>query len=101
MTKDNDDKYEQHIPTEGITDDTNTREGQLISAHTSPRPSRHLSLQLQKYLVGVIYPARKSELLDYAITKGAEPELLDALRKLPRKTYESEDEVHDELASLP
>ena len=54
--------------------------------------------QLKTTLVGATLPAKKEQLLEYAVQQRAEPRLLDGLRSLSDdKKYESLDEVIEEL----
>jgi len=50
----------------------------------TPTPFR-----IQKYLAGVRYPARKDKVLERAQQKGADEQVLAALRQLPDDEYES------------
>jgi hypothetical protein len=59
-----------------------------------------LASQLQVVLEGVPLPAQKSELLAYARRQDADGSVLDALRQLPDKEYESLDDVGEELAPV-
>ena len=57
--------------------------------------------ELKTTLVGVALPARKPELLEYAVQQRAEPALLDGLRSLSdEKDYASLDEVVEELLQV-
>jgi hypothetical protein len=53
--------------------------------------------ELKSLLVGVDLPAEKARLLEYAVQQRAEPPLLDALRSLPDREYESLDDVAEAL----
>jgi hypothetical protein len=53
--------------------------------------------ELRTLLTGVPLPAGKAELLEYAVGRRAEPQLLSALQSLPQREYESLDEVAEEL----
>ncbi len=53
--------------------------------------------ELKTLLVGVALPADKAQLLEYAVRQHAEPQSLAALRSLPERTYESLDEVVEDL----
>ena len=50
----------------------------------APTPFR-----IQKYLAGVRYPARKATVLDCAMRRGAEDDVIQALRVLPDDEYPS------------
>jgi hypothetical protein len=57
--------------------------------------------ELKSILVGVALPAKKPELLEYAVRQHAEPPLLDALRTLSDdREYESLDDVVEELLQV-
>jgi Protein of unknown function (DUF2795) len=53
--------------------------------------------ELTAALMGVELPADKARLLEYAVQQHVEPLLLDALRSLSDRKFESLDEVVDEL----
>lgn len=53
--------------------------------------------ELKTLLVGVPLPAGKAELLEYAVGRRAEPQLLTALQSLPQREYVSLDEVAEDL----
>jgi GTP-sensing pleiotropic transcriptional regulator CodY len=53
--------------------------------------------ELRATLIGVELPADKARLLEYAVRQHVEPLLLDALRSLSDREFESLDEVVDEL----
>ena len=57
--------------------------------------------ELKTVLVGVPLPAKRNELLAYAVQQRAEPPLLDALSTLSdEKEYESLDDVVEELLQV-
>jgi uncharacterized protein DUF2795 len=56
--------------------------------------------ELKTLLVGVALPAEKARLLEYAVQQRAEPLLLDALRSLPDREYESLDDVAEALLHI-
>jgi hypothetical protein len=57
--------------------------------------------ELKTTLIGVPLPAKKPELLEYAVQQRAEPALLDGLRSLSdEKNYVSLDEVVEELLQV-
>jgi hypothetical protein len=56
--------------------------------------------QLQVLLEGVLLPAEKAELLEYAVRQRAEPQFIAALRALPERSFESLDEVGEELVRV-
>jgi hypothetical protein len=57
--------------------------------------------RLQAVLVGVELPAEKDALLEYAVQRHAEPELIGALRSLPERSFDSLDAVAEELVGAP
>jgi len=57
--------------------------------------------ELKTLLVGVVLPADKAALLEYAVRQRAEPQLLDGLRLLPEREFESLGEVVEELLPRP
>ena len=54
--------------------------------------------ELKTLLGGIDLPAEKARLLEYAVQQRAEPSLLDKLRSLPDREFESLDDVAEELA---
>jgi len=57
--------------------------------------------QLKALLVGVTLPAKKAELLEYAVRQRAEPSLLGSLQTLSDgREYESLDVVVEELLQI-
>jgi hypothetical protein len=54
--------------------------------------------ELKTLLVGIDLPAEKARLLEYAVQQRAEPPLLDALRWLPDREFETLDDITEELA---
>jgi len=53
--------------------------------------------ELKSTLRGITIPTEKPVLLEYAVRQRAEPALLDALRSLPEREYESLDDVVEQL----
>ena len=57
--------------------------------------------QLKALLVGVSLPAKKADLLEYAVQQHAEPSLLGSLQTLSdAREYESLDDVIEELLQM-
>ena len=57
--------------------------------------------ELKSVLVGVRLPAQKPDLLEYAVSNRAQPQLLDALQTLPEdEHFQSLDEVVEELLRM-
>jgi hypothetical protein len=46
-------------------------------------------IQIQKFLAGVSYPTSRDALVSTAEKEGAEGEILDALKNIPDKEYDS------------
>lgn len=51
---------------------------------SAPSPFR-----VQKFLAGLRYPARKEDVINRAHERGADPQILNLLRRLPERPYES------------
>jgi Protein of unknown function (DUF2795) len=56
--------------------------------------------ELQVLLEGVPLPNERSSLLRYALAQGATGEQITLLRRLPERSYDSIDEVAEELVSV-
>lgn len=56
-------------------------------------------IDLQKHLSGVDYPASRDDLVRTAEEQGADNELLDALRGIPDKEYDSPTAVSKAVSS--
>lgn len=56
-------------------------------------------IELQKHLSGVDYPASKDDLVRTAEEQGADNELLEALRGIPDKEYDSPTAVSKAVSS--
>jgi hypothetical protein len=80
-------------------DDTNTIDGQLISAKPAARVSPRLAVQLKKYLSDNHYPITKSELYEAAARQGADSDILDAISGLKHIVYESFEDINKEINS--
>jgi uncharacterized protein DUF2795 len=52
-------------------------------------------IQLQKFLSGVDYPARKQDLVDRARQQGADDNVLKTLEQLPRDRFNSPNDVSE------
>jgi hypothetical protein len=69
-----------------------------MAQHTSneiPNP-----IQIQKYLSGIDYPTDKQNLLKHAEKEGADDKVMDALRQLPEKSYNSPVAVSHEIGNM-
>ena len=60
-------------------------------ANTTP------TIDVQKYLSGVDFPAGKQTLIQHAKQRGAPQNLVSALNGLPNRSYDSVEDVSDEL----
>lgn len=54
-------------------------------------------IELQKYLFGVDYPARRDDLVRAAERNGADKDTLETVRSLPDRTYEGPSGVSKEI----
>ncbi|MET9000408.1 DUF2795 domain-containing protein [Amycolatopsis sp. Hca4] len=54
-------------------------------------------IELQKYLAGVDYPAKRDDLVRAAEKNGADSGTLDVVRRLPDRTYEGPSGVSKEI----
>ena len=54
-------------------------------------------IELQKYLSGVDYPAKRDDLVRAAEKNGADSDTLDIVRRLPDRTYEGPSGVSKEI----
>ena len=57
-------------------------------------------IQLQKFLKGTDYPAKKKELLKQAEKNGADDNIKDVLNQLPELEFETPAEVNKEIGKL-
>jgi Protein of unknown function (DUF2795) len=55
-------------------------------------------IQLQKYLSGIDYPARKQDLIQRAEQQGADDNVLQTLKSLKREDFNSPNDVSEALA---
>lgn len=62
-----------------------------MSTHPDP-------LHVQEFLVGLDYPMSRSELVDQARTAGADEATLQALRRLPDRSFDGPDSVSAQIA---
>jgi hypothetical protein len=56
-------------------------------------------IQLQKYLGGIDYPARKQDLIQRAEEQGADDNVLQTLKSLNRDEFNSPNDVSEALGS--
>ena len=57
-------------------------------------------IQVQKFLGGVDYPADKSSLVKRAKDHGADENVLNALNQMREKTFNSPNDVSEEMGKL-
>ncbi len=57
-------------------------------------------IQLQKFLSGVDYPARKQDLVDRARRQGADDNVVQTLERLPRDEFNSPNDVSEAFGDL-
>lgn len=57
-------------------------------------------IQIQKYLSGIDYPTDKQNLLKHAEKGGADDAVMNALRQLPDKSYNSPVAVSREIGEM-
>jgi hypothetical protein len=50
-------------------------------------------IQMQKFLAGVDYPARRDELVSHAKSRGADEKVLDLLKRIPDREYQGPNAV--------
>ena len=63
------------------------------SGHVSPAI-------VEKYLVGMHYPAQKNKLIDNAQSNEAPSDVMDLVNKLPNKTYNSPIDITKEIGKI-
>lgn len=57
-------------------------------------------IQLQKYLQGVDYPASKDDLVRRAQQRGADKQVVQTLKSLPRNQFNSPNDVSEAVGDL-
>jgi hypothetical protein len=57
-------------------------------------------IQLQKYLGGLDYPVSREDLVRRAQEQGADQEVLNTLRSLPREEFNSPNDVSEAVGDL-
>ncbi len=57
-------------------------------------------IQLQKFLKGVNYPAKKSNLLQHAKAHGADEKIMHTLERLPDRDYEGPAGIAKEIGKI-
>jgi Protein of unknown function (DUF2795) len=56
--------------------------------------------QVEKYLKGVDYPTKKTDLIKQAQQNGAPPEVIDLLRQLREETYQRPTDVTQAIGAM-
>jgi Protein of unknown function (DUF2795) len=57
-------------------------------------------IQLQKFLGGIDYPARKQDLLDRAKKSGADQNVMNTLKSLPRDKFNSPNDISEAIGDM-
>ena len=57
-------------------------------------------IQLEKYLKGVDYPAKKNDLIKRAEQNGADQRVLDTLKQLPDRTFDGPSGVSKAIGNM-
>lgn len=57
-------------------------------------------IQVQKYLSGMDYPAKKQDILNKAKQEGADESIMGELEKLPDQDYRSPNDVSQALGKM-
>lgn len=57
-------------------------------------------IQLQKYLGGIDYPARKQDLIKRAKKSGADQNVMKTLMSLPREDFNSPNDVSEAIGDM-
>lgn len=91
------DQKQVHLPSEGVVDDRNTLEGQMVSTINTTHIAHVIASQTRKHLFGMEYPASKVGLFRYAQRSGAPEIVLQSIDKLPPKSYRSLAHVISEM----
>jgi hypothetical protein len=57
-------------------------------------------IQVQKFLGGMNYPAKKDEIVDHAKSKGADENIMDTLKQLPDEDFETPADVSKAIGKI-
>jgi hypothetical protein len=57
-------------------------------------------IQLQKHLSGIDYPAKKEDLIKRAQKSGADRNVMDTLKSLPRDNFNSPNDVSEAIGDM-
>jgi hypothetical protein len=64
-------------------------------SQTVPSP-----IEVQKFLGGLEYPARKREIIDKAEMQGADDDVMNVLEQLPEREYANPTDISREIGKL-
>lgn len=57
-------------------------------------------IQVQKFLAGMHYPAKKDELVKHAKTKGADDKIMQTLEQLPGESFQTPADVSKAIGQI-
>jgi hypothetical protein len=57
-------------------------------------------IQVQKFLGGMNYPAKKDEIVDHAKSKGADKNVMDTLNQLPDEDFQTPADVSKAIGQI-
>ena len=57
-------------------------------------------IQLQKYLSGIDYPTKKQDLIERAQQQGADDNVVQTLKSLPREDFNSPNDVSEAIGQM-
>lgn len=57
-------------------------------------------IQLQKFLGGVDYPAKKSDIIKHARDHGADKKVLDTLKSIPANDFNSPNDISEAFGKM-
>ncbi len=63
-------------------------------------PSVRSPIQLQKFLGGVDYPAKKADIIKHARDHGADKKVLDTLKSMPGNDFNSPNDISEAFGKL-
>ena len=67
----------------------------MPAKHEAPNP-----IQVQKYLGGLDYPAKKQDIVEKARQKGADNDIMQILQKIPDQEYSSPVALSREVSKI-
>lgn len=89
MATTNNHRSDVRLPSEGAVDDRNNLDSQMISTIDTSPITHMIVSQTREHLIGMEYPASKVGLFRYAQKTGASEIVLQALDKLPPRSFRS------------